>query len=61
MQKDFSHHPGKGITWLLQCWRNRASSLELEGRETKQLGSHSTEEGINKATAKGAQALSFWK
>jgi len=38
MRKDFSHHPGEHIvTWLLQCWDNRASSLELEGKEAKQL------------------------
>ncbi|KAK4811072.1 hypothetical protein QYF61_016358 [Mycteria americana] len=31
MRKDFSHRPGKHIvTWLLRCWDNGASSLELE-------------------------------
>lgn len=59
--EDFSHHPGKGITQLLQCWNHRPSNLELEDREVKQLASHSTEMGINKATGKGAQALSPWK
>ncbi|KAK4832073.1 hypothetical protein QYF61_020629 [Mycteria americana] len=49
MQEDFSRRPGKHIvTWLLQCWDNRASSLELE-------------EGIDKAIGKGAQALSLWR
>ncbi|KAK4815129.1 hypothetical protein QYF61_017404 [Mycteria americana] len=46
MQKDFSCHPGKHIvTWLLRCWDNGASSLELEGKEAKQLGSLSRERG----------------
>jgi len=40
MRKDFSRHPGEHIvTWLLRCWNNGASSLELEGKEAKQLGS----------------------
>ncbi|GAB0206671.1 hypothetical protein GRJ2_003132700 [Grus japonensis] len=39
MQKDCSCFPGEHIiTWLLCCWDNGASSLELEGREAKQLG-----------------------
>ncbi|GAB0207722.1 hypothetical protein GRJ2_003237900 [Grus japonensis] len=62
MHKDFSCHPGKHIiTWLLRCWDNRASSLELEGREAKQLGSLSREGGIDKAIGKKAQALSLWR
>ncbi|GAB0209411.1 hypothetical protein GRJ2_003406800 [Grus japonensis] len=62
MRKDFSHHPGEHIvTWLLRCWDNGASSLELEGREAKQLGSLSREGGIDKAIGKKAQALSLWR
>ncbi|KAK4822055.1 hypothetical protein QYF61_008864 [Mycteria americana] len=62
MQKDFSRCPGGHIvTWLLQCWDEGASSLELEGKETKQLGSPSREGGIDKAIGKGAQALSLWR
>ncbi|GAB0201686.1 protein NYNRIN-like [Grus japonensis] len=62
MQKDFSHRPSKHIiTWLLRCWDNGASSLELEGREAKQLGSLSREGGIDKAIGKKAQALSLWR
>jgi len=39
MRKDFSRHPGEHVvTWLLRCWDNGASSLELEGKEAKQLG-----------------------
>ncbi|GAB0209419.1 hypothetical protein GRJ2_003407600 [Grus japonensis] len=39
IRKDFSRLPGEHIiTWLLCCWDNGASSLELEGREAKQLG-----------------------
>ncbi|GAB0208465.1 hypothetical protein GRJ2_003312200 [Grus japonensis] len=62
MRKDFSCHPGEHIiTWLLRCWDNGASSLELEGREAKQLGSLSREGGIDKAIGKKAQALSLWR
>ncbi|GAB0195092.1 hypothetical protein GRJ2_001974500 [Grus japonensis] len=62
MQKDFSRLPGEHIiTWLLRCWDNGASSLELEGREAKQLGSLSREGGIDKAIGKKAQALSLWR
>jgi len=39
-QKDFHHHQGEHIvTWLLSCWDNGASSLEIEGREAKQMRS----------------------
>ncbi|GAB0208369.1 hypothetical protein GRJ2_003302600 [Grus japonensis] len=58
MRKDFSCLPGEHIiTWLLRCW----DSLELEGREAKQLGSLSREGGIDKAIGKKAQALSLWR
>ncbi|GAB0208561.1 PHD finger protein 7-like [Grus japonensis] len=53
--------PTTGDTWLLRCWDNGASSLELEGREAKQLGSLSREGGIDKAIGKKAQALSLWR
>ncbi|GAB0208777.1 hypothetical protein GRJ2_003343400 [Grus japonensis] len=62
MWKDFSRLPGEHIiTWLLRCWDNGASSLELEGREAKQLGSLSREGGIDKAIGKKAQAFSLWR
>ncbi|GAB0206753.1 hypothetical protein GRJ2_003140900 [Grus japonensis] len=62
MRKDFSRLPGEHIiTWLLCCWDNGASSLELEGREAKQIGSLSREGGIDKAIGKKAQALSLWR
>ncbi|KAK4830408.1 hypothetical protein QYF61_010939 [Mycteria americana] len=61
MQKDFSRHPGEHVvTWLLRCWDNGASSLELEGKEAKQLGSLSREGGIDKAIGKGEPAHSLW-
>ncbi|KAK4806187.1 hypothetical protein QYF61_001110 [Mycteria americana] len=60
--KDFSHHPGEHVvTWLLRCWDSGASSLELEGKEAKQLGSISREGGIDKAIGKGAPAHSLWR
>ncbi|KAK4831758.1 hypothetical protein QYF61_018956 [Mycteria americana] len=62
MQKDFSHCPGEQVvTWLLQRWDNGTSSLELESREAKQLGSLSREGGVDKAIGKGAQVLSLWR
>ncbi|KAK4811025.1 hypothetical protein QYF61_015729, partial [Mycteria americana] len=62
MRKDFSCRPGEHVvTWLLQCWDSGASSLELEGKEAKQLGSLSMEGGIDKAIGKGAPALSLWR
>ncbi|KAK4806216.1 hypothetical protein QYF61_001139 [Mycteria americana] len=61
MRKYFSRHPGKHIvTWLLRCWDSGASSLELEGKEAKQLGSLSREGDIDKAIGKGEPALSLW-
>lgn len=47
------------VTWLLWCWDNGASTLELEGKEVKQLGSLSRARGINKVI--GRQALSLWR
>jgi len=62
MWKDFSQHTGNHIVnWLLRCWDNRASSLELEGREAKQLGFLAREGGIDKAIGKKTQALSLWR
>ncbi|KAK4811243.1 hypothetical protein QYF61_022140 [Mycteria americana] len=62
MRKDFSHRPGEHIvTWLLRCWDSGASSLELEGKEAKQLGCLSREGSIDKAIGKGAPALSLWR
>jgi len=62
MRKGFSRHPGEHtVTWLLQRWDNRASTLELEGREAKQLRSLVREEGIENTIGKKAQALSLWK
>ncbi|KAK4806240.1 hypothetical protein QYF61_013384 [Mycteria americana] len=62
MQKDFRRHPGEHVvTWLLRCWDSGASSLELEGKEAKQLGSLSREGGIDKAIGKGEPARSLWR
>jgi len=62
MWKDFSLHPGEHIaTWLLWCWVNGASSLELEGKEAKQLGSLARDGGIDKAVEKKEQVLSLWR
>ncbi|KAK4811353.1 hypothetical protein QYF61_027582 [Mycteria americana] len=62
MRKDFRCHPGEHlVTWLLRCWDSGASSLELEGKEAKQLGSLSREGGIDKAIGKGEPALSLWR
>ena len=62
MRKDFNRDPGEHIvTWLLQCWDNGASSLELEGKEAKQLGSLARDGGIDKAIGKKEQVLSLWR
>jgi len=62
MQKDFSRHPGEHIvTWLLRCWDNGARSLELEGKEAKQLGSLARDGGIDKAIGKKEQVVSLWR
>lgn len=62
MQKDFSHRPGEHIvTWLLRCWDDGATSLELEGREAKQLGSLAREKAIDKTIGKGAQIFTLWR
>ncbi|XP_074889985.1 uncharacterized protein LOC142033685 [Buteo buteo] len=62
MRKDFGCHIGEHIvTWLLRCWDNGANSLELEGREAKQLGSLAREGGIDKTIGKGTQAISLWR
>jgi len=62
MRKDFRRHPGEHIaTWLLRCWDNGASSLELEGKEAKQLGSLARDGGIDKAIGKKEQVLSLWR
>jgi len=54
MRKDFSRHPGEHIvTWLLRCWDNEASSMELEGKEAKQLGSLARDGGIDRPLGKG--------
>jgi len=46
---------------LLWYWDNGASSLELEGKEAKQLGSLARDEGIDKAIGKKEQVLSLWR
>ncbi|KAK4830747.1 hypothetical protein QYF61_013197 [Mycteria americana] len=61
-RKDFSRRPVKHVvTRLLRCWDNGASSLELEGKEAKQLGSISREGGADKAIGKGEPVLSLWR
>ena len=62
IRKDFSRHPDEQlITWLLWCWDSGTSSMELEGREARQLGSLFREGGIDKAIGKETQNLSLRK
>jgi len=62
MRKEFSHHPGEHtVTWLLSYWDNGVSSLELEGKEVKKLGSLSRERGIDQVIGKKTQVLSLWR
>lgn len=58
--KRFQLRPGQCI-WLLRCWDTRASSLELEAKEVKQLESLPGEEGSDKVFWKVAQILSLWR
>lgn len=62
IQEDFSHCPGECIiTWLLQCWDNRANSVELESKEARESGSLAKKPGIDKAMGKKTQALCLWR
>jgi len=62
LRKDFSCHPAEHIvTWLLRCWDNGASILELEGKEAKQLGSLARDGGVDKVIGKKDQVLSLWR
>ena len=49
------------VTWLLWFLDNRASNLDLEGREAKQLRFLAREGSIDRAFGKNAQALSLWR
>lgn len=48
-------------TWLLRCSDIWASSLKLEGREDKQLGSLSREAGVDKVIGEVTRVLNLWK
>ncbi|MCQ4179296.1 hypothetical protein FK518_27370 [Klebsiella pneumoniae] len=62
MRKDFSRNQGEQlVTWLLRCWDRGASSLELEGREARQLGSLSREAAIDRAIGRESAACSLWR
>lgn len=62
IQEDFSHCPGECIiTWLLQCWDNRANSVELESKEARESGLLAKKLGIDKAMGKKTQALCLWR
>ena len=56
MRKDYSRHSGE-----LRFWDNGASSLQLEGKEAKQLGSLARDGDIDKAIGKKEQVLSLWR
>lgn len=60
IREDFSQNPGEyAAIQLFLCWDNRASSLKWEGKEAKELGSLSREEGIDNRIGKGEQILSL--
>lgn len=58
MQEDFSHCPCNHIVTL---WDKGANSLELEGKEAKELEFLSTEGGTDEVTGKVALAFSLWR
>lgn len=60
IQKDFSYHPSGVTTWLLRCSDVWASSLELECREDKQLGSLPRKAGIDRIIGEVTQVLNLW-
>ncbi|PKU32569.1 hypothetical protein llap_17127 [Limosa lapponica baueri] len=62
MRKDFTHHDGELLlSWLLRCWDNGADSIDLDGREAKQLGNLAKEGGTDKAIGNKADTLSLWR
>ncbi|PKU29392.1 ubiquitin carboxyl-terminal hydrolase 4 [Limosa lapponica baueri] len=62
MRKDFCHCEGETlISWLLQCWDNGADTIDLEGREARQLGNLARYGGTDKATGKKTNTLSLWR
>ena len=53
--------PGSNpLTWLLQCWYNRANSQQSEGKEAQQLGSLARNRGIERGIGKEAAICSLW-
>lgn len=61
MQKDSGHNEDENtVTWLLQCWDNRVSGLELEGKEARQLGSLLRDAAIDSAIATEKDSSSLW-
>ncbi|KAJ7427233.1 ubiquitin carboxyl-terminal hydrolase 4 [Willisornis vidua] len=62
LQRDYSRQAGEWIlTWLLWCWDNGADSQQLEGLETKQLGSLSRDHEILKEIGKERAICSLWR
>lgn len=60
--KRLQPHPSKYIvTWVLQCWDNEASSLDLVSNEARKLGFLSREDSIDKQIAKETQVFILWK
>lgn len=55
--KRLQPHP----SWVLQCWDNEASSLDLVSNEARKLGSLSREDSIDKQIAKETQVFILWK
>lgn len=60
--KNYSSQPHKPVvTWLLPCWDMGAISLEMEGKEAKQLESLSREASIDRVTRRLVHTLSLWR
>ena len=55
MWKDYRQQPGKRITaWQLRCWKSRANSQELEGKEAQQAERLARECGVESRIGKEA-------
>lgn len=48
-------------SWLLKCWANGASGLELEDREAQQLGSLTRDHLTHKIVRKGTDVCNLWR
>ncbi|PKU29135.1 ubiquitin carboxyl-terminal hydrolase 4 [Limosa lapponica baueri] len=62
IHEDYSHQEGEQVvTWLLRCRDTGADSLDLDGRESKQLAPLARESDIDRALGRPPQSLTLWR